>query len=222
MGRLRDLLPRPGAATTMTSSTSSPGRRAAAAAGSRGWADTIADGKVTVPAKCWKVVAVVEGGAGGTEETGVPTRLIAVVMPNVQAIGHGWAKYRVSVDAVEELTGYHFFDRVSAIVIGPLKAMVDTRARAAGPAHAFRGLTPCRPARRLRPVHGPPPGSRIRARPTPRGRHSPGRTRPAFLTTDEVSRRARHERRFRLARNRSRRFSRRSFSDSFGMGNLKS
>lgn len=95
--------------------------------GSRGWADTIADGKVTVPAKCWKVVAVVEGGAGGTEETGVPTRLIAVVMPNVQAIGHGWAKYRVSVDAVEELTGYHFFDRVSADVIGPLKAMVDNK-----------------------------------------------------------------------------------------------
>ena len=79
-----------------------------------------------MPAKCWKVVAVVEGGTGGPEEIGPHTRLIAVVMPNEQAIGHGWAKHRVSVRAVEDLTGYHFFDRVPAEVIEPLKEMANT------------------------------------------------------------------------------------------------
>jgi endonuclease G, mitochondrial len=97
-------------------------------AGSKGAADAIAGGKVAVPAKCWKVVLVVEGGAGGPADAsrvGPKSRLIAVVMPNNQSVGHGWAKYRTSAREVEELTGYRFFDRVPADVIGPLKAGVD-------------------------------------------------------------------------------------------------
>jgi endonuclease G len=96
--------------------------------GSKGPAETIGHGKVTVPAKCWKVVAAVEDGTGGPadlDRIGPRTRLIGVVMPNEQSVGHGWAKYRVSVNDVEQLTGYHFFDRVPADVIDPLKAKVD-------------------------------------------------------------------------------------------------
>jgi endonuclease G len=96
--------------------------------GSKGPADTIADGKVTVPAKCWKVALAVDGGTGGPEDAarvGPDSRLIAVIMPNDQSVGHGWARYRTSARDVEELTGYHFFDRVPADVIGPLKASVD-------------------------------------------------------------------------------------------------
>jgi endonuclease G len=100
--------------------------------GSMGPAETIAHGKVTVPAKCWKVVAVVDGGAGGAggpedvAKIGPRTRLIGVIMPNEQSVGHGWAKFRVSVQEVETLTGYRFFDRVPADAIDPLKAKVDT------------------------------------------------------------------------------------------------
>jgi len=66
-----------------------------------------------VPAKCWKVVAVVDGGEGGPADAakiGPRTRLIGVVMPNDQSVGHGWAKFRVSVRDVETLTGYQFFE----------------------------------------------------------------------------------------------------------------
>lgn len=97
-------------------------------AGTAGEKDTIAGGKVTVPAKCWKVILVLKGGTGTAEDlgrVGRDARLIAVVMPNDQSVDHGWAKYRTSVKDVETLTGYRFFDRVPADVIEPLKDRVD-------------------------------------------------------------------------------------------------
>jgi len=96
--------------------------------GSKGPKDTIAGGKVAVPAKCWKVVLAVGNGVGGpsdAEKVSRDSRLIAVVMPNDQSVGHGWAKYRTTAKEVEALTGYRFFDRVPRDVIDPLKEKVD-------------------------------------------------------------------------------------------------
>jgi endonuclease G len=96
--------------------------------GTNGAADTIARGKVTVPATCWKVVLVVDGGEGGWADVArvePDTRVIAVVMPNEESVGHGWTKFRTSVLEVEQLTGYRFFTRVPADIIGPLKDKVD-------------------------------------------------------------------------------------------------
>jgi endonuclease G len=96
--------------------------------GTNGRADTIGGGRVTVPARCWKVVVVVEDGTGTADDLGRVTannRVIAVTMPNDQTVGHGWAKYRVSVADVEKLTGYVFFDRVPPAVASGLKAKVD-------------------------------------------------------------------------------------------------
>jgi endonuclease G len=96
--------------------------------GSEGPKDTIARGEVTVPAYTWKVMMVLKGGTGTEEDiarVGPDTRLIAVVMPNDQSVDHGWAKYRTSVKKVETLTGYRFFDRVPADILGPLKEKVD-------------------------------------------------------------------------------------------------
>ena len=84
--------------------------------------------EVTVPAKCWKVVAVLDENAGEADDAtkiGPHTRLIGVIMPNEQSVGHGWAKYRVSVGEIENLTGYRFFDQVPADVIDLLKNKVD-------------------------------------------------------------------------------------------------
>jgi endonuclease G len=96
--------------------------------GLKGEAETIGGGRVTVPAKCWKVVLVVDNGTGTADDVskvGSGTRVIAVVMPNDQSVTHGWAKYRTSAREVEKLTGYKFFDRVPAAVIDPLKEKVD-------------------------------------------------------------------------------------------------
>ncbi len=53
------------------------------------------------------------------------TRLIAVIMPNVDQIEHNWARYRTTVQKVEQLTGYTFFDNVPADIIVPLKNKID-------------------------------------------------------------------------------------------------
>jgi endonuclease G len=97
--------------------------------GTHGFAETIANGKITVPAKCWKVAVVVEGGEGGPddlEKIAAHTRVIAIVMPNTESVGHGWANYRTNVREIESLTGFRFFDRVPADIAESLKAKVDT------------------------------------------------------------------------------------------------
>jgi endonuclease G len=87
--------------------------------------------KVTVPAKCWKVILALEDGKGDAEDVNRvsrKSRVIAVEMPNDErdeGLHRGWAHYRKSAKEVEAKTGYHFFDRVPAAIIEPLKARVD-------------------------------------------------------------------------------------------------
>ncbi|MCE9562775.1 MAG: DNA/RNA non-specific endonuclease, partial [Planctomycetes bacterium] len=55
--------------------------------GSMGKRETIGGDKVTVPAKCWKVILVIGSGTGTAsdiEKIGSTTRTIAIVMPNDQ------------------------------------------------------------------------------------------------------------------------------------------
>ena len=89
--------------------------------GKKGPAAVIADGQVVVPATTWKVVLVLsQGGVVDAD-----ARLIAVNVPNNETVGEDWSPFRVSVNAVESLTGYHFFDRADPAVLGPLKDKVD-------------------------------------------------------------------------------------------------
>jgi endonuclease G len=79
-----------------------------------------------VPAKCWKVVVVVDGSRGDDlQKVDANTRLIAVIMPNDMTVGEQWAGFRVSVHDIEQLTGYRFFTQVPAAVIEPMKDEVD-------------------------------------------------------------------------------------------------
>lgn len=81
---------------------------------------------IQVPAQCWKVIMVLDGGSGDDRERiNANTRLIAVIMPNDMSVGEEWAGFRVSVNAVEALTGYTFFDQAPQEIIAPLKAKVD-------------------------------------------------------------------------------------------------
>lgn len=96
--------------------------------GDKGAATTIADGKVVVPAKLFKVLLVLHHGAGAdpTKWVDADARLIAVIMPNdTTKVTGGWAKYRCSVADVEKATGYKFFDQAPAAIIAPLKLQVD-------------------------------------------------------------------------------------------------
>lgn len=82
--------------------------------------------KVTVPAQCWKVIMVLDAGQGDdVSKVNANTRLIAVIMPNNASVGEDWRGFRCSVQDVEKLTGYKFFDTVPADIIEPLKEEVD-------------------------------------------------------------------------------------------------
>jgi endonuclease G len=102
--------------------------------GLNGPADTIARGKVTVPAACWKIVVVLDETGGGTGESADAdlrrvdgnTRVIAIVMPNDQnGVGEDWTPYRTSVAEVERRTGYHFFDKLPPNLRDALWQKVD-------------------------------------------------------------------------------------------------
>lgn len=98
--------------------------------GRGGWGDfgfrtTLANGKITVPAKTWKVILVLDEGTDDLRRVNEHTRLIAVVMPNDTSVPLDWARYRVAVKDVEELTGYKFFDHVAPQIIDPLKEEAD-------------------------------------------------------------------------------------------------
>ena len=83
-------------------------------AGSNGPATTIAGGNVTVPARTWKVVLVLPKASGDDiSRVNCSTRTIAVDMPNIQGIRNDpWENYLTTVDAVETLTQYDFFQNL--------------------------------------------------------------------------------------------------------------
>ncbi|HEX8617257.1 MAG TPA: DNA/RNA non-specific endonuclease, partial [Thermoanaerobaculia bacterium] len=95
--------------------------------GSNGFTTTIAGGHVTVPAVTWKVALVIPKQDGNdVRRVTAGTRTIAVIMPNVQGIrNNDWMGYLTSVDQVEALTGYDFFEEVADAVENAIEAGVN-------------------------------------------------------------------------------------------------
>jgi endonuclease G len=98
--------------------------------GSNGAAETIAGGKVVVPARCWKIIVVVPDSgnpADDLQKISPSTRVISVEMPNDnQAVGEAWAPFRTTTAQIEGQTGYHFFDRLPVEVAQALRQKADT------------------------------------------------------------------------------------------------
>jgi endonuclease G len=94
--------------------------------GLNGYATTIAGGKVTVPAKTWKVIIVLPAGTNDVSRVTTSTRTIAVIMNNDEGPFNNWGTYRVSVDSVESLTTYDFFSNVSTSIQAVIEANTDT------------------------------------------------------------------------------------------------
>jgi DNA/RNA endonuclease G (NUC1) len=92
--------------------------------GTNGFATTIANGHVAVPASTWKVVMVLTKASGDdVARVTASTQTIAVIMPNTQGIRNDdWRNYITTVDAVEALTGYDFYcnvpDAIEAAIEG--------------------------------------------------------------------------------------------------------
>ncbi|WP_250419012.1 MULTISPECIES: DNA/RNA non-specific endonuclease [Pontibacter] len=93
--------------------------------GSAGYKETLAGGKITVPNRTWKVIVIIPDGTNDAARVTTATRVIAVDMPNDQAIGTDWRAYRTTVDAIEAKTGYDFLSLVSDNVENTIEATVD-------------------------------------------------------------------------------------------------
>ncbi|WP_300441623.1 DNA/RNA non-specific endonuclease [Christiangramia sp.] len=93
--------------------------------GSAGYAEVIANGNVTVPSNTWKVIMIIPDGNDDVNRVNTNTRVIAVDMPNSQNIFSDWRQYKTTVDNIEALTGYDFFDLVPDNIENVIEANVD-------------------------------------------------------------------------------------------------
>ncbi|MEH2199102.1 DNA/RNA non-specific endonuclease [Nostoc sp.] len=95
--------------------------------GSNGTFSTIANGRVQVPNRTWKIIVVLNTPGSGLAGVTTSTRVIAVNIPNAQGVRTAnWKNYRVSVDSLESLTGYDFLSQVSTSIQSVIEAQVDT------------------------------------------------------------------------------------------------
>lgn len=93
--------------------------------GSSGYKTTIANGKVTVPNRIWKVIVVLPVGTNDVSRVTTSTRVIAVDTPNSTSISSSWGTYRTTVDAIEAATGYNILSNVSSSIQSVIEAKVD-------------------------------------------------------------------------------------------------
>ncbi len=95
--------------------------------GGQGTSGYIANGHVAVPTYTWKVIMVLPNGTNDVSRVTTSTRLIAVFMPNNNSVVSDWKQYRVSVDYVEQMTGYNFFSNVPDTIENTIEASIDTQ-----------------------------------------------------------------------------------------------
>ena len=95
-------------------------------AGGLGEKGTISPAKISVPASTWKVVVVLDQPNFRASDLNNQTRVIAVNVPNIQGIkDKTWRDYRLSVDDLEDKTGYDFLSNVSVVVQQAIESKVD-------------------------------------------------------------------------------------------------
>ncbi len=95
-------------------------------AGGVGKKRAIAKGKVIPPSQVWKIIVALDRPGTGLQGINPQTRVIAVSIPNNQGIkAKKWQSYRVSVDSLEQATGYDFLRAVDPKIQAVLEAQVD-------------------------------------------------------------------------------------------------
>lgn len=93
-----------------------------------GLTKTIAKGKVTVPAKVWKVIVVLPIGENDLTRVDANTRIIAVDMPNNQVVADKdkeWWDYLSTVDDIEKNTGLDLLSNLQIPLQKKLEARLD-------------------------------------------------------------------------------------------------
>ena len=92
-------------------------------AGGYGVQTRLAEGRVTVPSRLWKVIVVLDPGQSLADvDWGTP--VIVVDMPNGDVMGTDWRAYRTTVDRLALATGYDLLSLVPVEIQAVLEALV--------------------------------------------------------------------------------------------------
>ncbi|MBK9163779.1 MAG: DNA/RNA non-specific endonuclease [Acidobacteria bacterium] len=75
---------------------------------------TIASGQIVVPQYTWKVVLILPNGSNDLQRVSKATRAFGIIVPNFPPVNQGspWRNFRVTVDAVEVMTGHDFYSAI--------------------------------------------------------------------------------------------------------------
>ncbi len=96
--------------------------------GLNGFATTVANGHVVVPAYVWRVVMVLPLGSNDLSRVDANTRVFAVLTPNIQTasgLNGNWMTYICPISKIEQLTGLKFFPNVPTSIATVLKQKID-------------------------------------------------------------------------------------------------
>jgi endonuclease G len=97
--------------------------------GQNGRVTSIDQGRVTVPARVWKVLVLLPEGSNDLQRISAgQARIIAVDTPNDQSVSPDWSRYRVSIDAIEAATGLDLLSKLPLATQDKLEAQVDAGA----------------------------------------------------------------------------------------------
>ena len=99
--------------------------------GKNGPASTLDQGRVTVPARIWKVVVFLPEGSNDLQRIAAgQARVLAIDTPNDNSISPQWNQYLTSVDKIEAATGLDILSALPAATQVQLQRVVDSgRAR---------------------------------------------------------------------------------------------
>jgi endonuclease G len=84
--------------------------------GSKGYATSIDEGRINVPARIWKVVVIIPNGNQDLKRINSNAIVIAVDTPNDNSIDPNWMKYVCTVRDIEKKTGYNLLSNLPKAV----------------------------------------------------------------------------------------------------------
>ncbi len=93
--------------------------------GRNGYAETISEGRVTVPKYIWKTIVVLPEGDDDISRIQADTRIITVLIENVNDDLLDWGEYRVSIDEIEDAIGFDLLSRLPLSLQDAVEGIVD-------------------------------------------------------------------------------------------------
>ncbi len=90
--------------------------------GSEGYATSLDNGRITVPARIWKVVVIIPDGNNDLNRINSNSRVIAIDTPNDNSISPNWMNYVTTIAAIEKATGTHLLSALPDMLETTLKS----------------------------------------------------------------------------------------------------